>query len=80
MLTNYPIATIPEFAEWHMTRESAAEWAILTVVHCCESVTVTNIDQLERRNIKEHGVTKLHDRKYSHKATKLHILSSSQVQ
>jgi hypothetical protein len=70
MLTNYPITTIPGFAERHMTRESAAEWAILTVVHRGESVTVTNIDQLERRNIKEHGVTRPYDRTYSHKATK----------
>jgi len=52
--------------------------AITTAVLCGESVTVTNVDELERRNIKEHGVTKPHDRTYSHKATKLHILSSSQ--
>ena len=70
MLIIYPIATIPVFAEWHMMRQSTAEWVILAVVRCGESVTVTNIDQLERRNIKEHGVTRPHDRTYSHKATK----------
>jgi hypothetical protein len=70
MLTNYPIATISGFAERHKMRESAAEWAILTVAHCGETVTVTNTDQLERRNIKEHEVTRPHDRIYSHKATK----------
>lgn len=70
MLTIYPIATIPVFARWHMVRQSTAECAIVTVVCCGESVTVTNVDQLERRNIKEHGVTRPHDRTYSHKATK----------
>jgi hypothetical protein len=70
MLTIYSIATIPVFAEQHMMKQSAAEWAILSVVHCGESVTATDIDQLERHNIKEHGVTRPHDRIYSHKATK----------
>ena len=45
-------------------------WAILTVIHCGESVVATDIDQLERRNIKEHEVTRPYDRIYSHKATK----------
>jgi len=70
MLTVYSIATIPVFAEQHMMTQSAAEWAILTVVHCGESVTATNIDPLERGNIKENGVTRPYDRIYSHKATK----------
>jgi hypothetical protein len=44
-------------------------------------VTLTHVDQVEHGNIKKHGVTRLHDRIYSHKATKkLRVLSNSQEQ
>jgi hypothetical protein len=63
-----------------MMNQSAAEWAIATVVRYGESVTVTNVDQLERRNIKSMELQGLMIEHTLIKPQKLHILSSSQEQ